>query len=116
KSLWADHQLVYVKRLLVEEYVRTQTERTIEILIHIFGIRGDVNAQLPDQALGDRAVWRRTLDGKRAAESKAKRIAHTKFIALGVAAKVVVVIKDQNARALTHSLAIEVGSSQSADA
>ena len=116
KCLWADHQLVCAKRFLVEEYVRTQTERTIEILIHILGIRGDVNAQLADQALGDRAVWRGTLDGKRAAESNAKRIAHTKFIALGVAAKVVVVIKNENARALTHGLAIEVGSSESADA
>src|SRR5260370_21399391 len=116
KSLWADHQLVCVKRLLVEEYVRTQTERTIEILIHIFGIRSYVDAQLADQALGDRAVRRRALDGKRTPESQAKRTAYTKFIALGVAAKVVVVVKDENAGALTLSLAIELCSSQSADA
>src|SRR5260370_37760461 len=66
KSLWADHQLVCVKGLLVEEYVRTQTERTIELLIHIFGIRSDVAAQVADQALGDRAVRRRALDGQHA--------------------------------------------------
>src|SRR5260370_13631860 len=116
KSLRADHQLVCVKGLLIEEYVRPQTERSIEILIHIFGIRSYVDAQLADQALGDRAVRRRALDGKRTPESQAKRTSYTKFISLGVAAKVVVFVKDENAGLRTLRLRVELCSSQSADA
>ncbi len=82
----------------------------------IFGIRSDVDAQLFDQAASFFAVRRGTFDGIRTAEAQAKSVAHAEFIALGVAAEVVVVIEDQDAGARARRLAIEMRGREAADA
>ena len=58
--------------------------------------------------MGNRAVGERRLDGERAAVGQKQAAAGTKLIAFGVAAKVIVIIEDQYARAIARKLTIEI--------
>ncbi len=55
------------------------------------GVRRDVDAQIADHTFGDWAVRSRALDGVGAAVAKHEGFVHLKFVALGVAAEIIVV-------------------------
>jgi len=80
------------------------------------GIGSHIDAQFLDQSASFFAVGRGALDRKRSAEAETERIAHAELIALGVSAKVVVVVEDKNARVRASNLAIEVRGREAADA
>ncbi len=107
-AAWVEihHQFVGAEGFLVEENLGTQAERAIEILVEIFRIRGNIDAQLLDHPLGDGAVGSGTLDRESAAKAEAESVVDAEFVALGVSAKVVVVVEDENAGLVAHRLAV----------
>ena len=70
-----DDQLVDTESLFVEENLRAQAERAIEILADILRIGRNIDAQFFNDSLGNGAVGRGTLDGKRASKAEAESIA-----------------------------------------
>ena len=62
------------------------------------------------------AIFPRTLDGLRTAVTQHHAPAGAKFVALGVAAKIVVIVENQNACVFPRALAEEIGGCQPADA
>ena len=81
-----------------------------------FEIRRNVDAQFLDHAFRDGAVRRGALDGECSAETQAERVVHAELVALGVSAKVVVIVEDQDAGFAAGGLAIEVRRGKTADA
>ena len=74
-----------------------------------------IDAQGLQQAVGDRAVGERTVDLQGAAVHQVQLAAEVVLVALGVAAEIVVVVEDQDARAGPRG-AVEVRRRQAADA
>src|SRR6202166_5298941 len=93
-----------------------QTERAIEISVVILGIGSDVDAQFFNQATRFLAVGSGALDRIRSAEAETEGVADAELVALGVSAKVVVVIENENAGVRASRLAIEVSGRKAADA
>ena len=71
--------------------------RGVEILVEVLGIRSHIDAEFFNHALGNRTVRSRTLDRECSAETQAKRITDSEFVALGVAAEIVVVFENKDA-------------------
>src|ERR1700689_1090600 len=69
-----------------------------------------------DHAFGDCAVRSWALDGVGAAVAKHEGFVYLKFIALGVAAKIIVVLEDQHARRFARGLVKEARRGEAADA
>ena len=109
-------QLVGPKGFLIEENARLQTQRTVEIFADVLVIRRHINTELFDQSLRDCAIRPRAFNGIRAAESQNRAAAGAEFVALGVSAEVIVVLKNQDARLVARSLAEIVRRGEAADA
>src|ERR1019366_790733 len=109
-------QLVGPKGFLVEENPWLQTQRTVEIFADILVIRRHINPKLFDQSLCACAIGSRAFNGIGAAESQNRTTARAKFVALGVPAEVIMVLKNQDARLVARSLAEIMRRGQSADA
>src|SRR5205823_12294769 len=73
-----------------------------------------INPQFFDQRFGHRTIGRRALNGKCATEGQAFVSTNIKFVSLGMAAEVVVVLDNQNAR-IRILLAIEMRGRETAD-
>ena len=80
------------------------------------GIGRDINPQFFDQPLRHSAIRSRALDGKCSAKAQHGPLAGVELVALGVSAKVVVIVEDENARLRPGSLAEEMGGGEAADA
>ena len=94
----AGHQHVAAERLAVEEHAARQPERRIEIALEGGLEPRDVDAEIAQQALGHRAVERvRRLQRLAAAVADDAAAIEREFVALGVAAEIVVVVEDQDA-------------------
>src|SRR6266700_810135 len=89
---------VGTKCLFVEEDAWNEAARRIDLSRNVFLETWNIDAQLLDQALGNWAIRRRTLDREGPAITKQLAIANRKLIALRVSAEVVVIFYDQNAR------------------
>src|SRR5215469_1638251 len=70
------NQFIYAECFYVEEDLRPQTMRAIEILVEVFRIGRDTNSEFFDKRLGNGAVWSGALNRKRATESEAKCMVH----------------------------------------
>ncbi len=90
--------------------------RTIDVLVYVLRERRNVDAKFFDQTLCYRAVGCRTLNREGAAKPQAESAVHAELIALGMPAKVVVVVEDEDACFLSPRLTIEVRRGQAADA
>ena len=66
----------------------------------MLGIRRHIDSQLLDQPFRNRAVRLRALDGIGSAKAEDRPATGFEFVTLGVAAEIVVVLKNQNARFL----------------
>src|ERR1700692_1452081 len=111
-----ERKLVSAESFLIEKNARLEIERAIKIFIYVLWIGRHIDAQLFDQALGNRAVRRWALDGIRTAESEYHAIARTEFIALGVSAKIVVIVEDQNPRVVARGLLEKMRRRETTDA
>src|ERR1700734_3308861 len=87
----------------------------IKIRVVILGVRSNIDPQFLNHSARDLAVWRRTFDRVRSAETQAESIAHAKLVTLGVSTEVVVIVKDKNASALARTFAIEMRGRESAN-
>src|SRR5262249_43365822 len=109
-------QPVHAEGLLVEENPGPQPEQTIESMVRAFLIeRGRFDAQAFHQAGGWCAVRRWTVDQHGAAVQELQLPAQMKFIAFGVAAKIVVILENEDSCVLASSFPVEMCGSQSAD-
>ncbi len=110
-----DDQLVDAPSLLVEKNLGAQAKRTIKILVYILRVRGHVNAQLLDHALGNGAIGSGALDREGASKTQAERAVHAEFVALGMSAEIIVIIENKDTGLVADRLAIEVGCCETAD-
>src|SRR5260370_8952545 len=92
-----------------------QARRGIQSLVEVLGIRWYVDAEFFDQALGNRTVGSRALNGKCSAKAQAERTTDAKFVALGVSSKVVVVFEDEDACFSATCLAVKMRGGKAAD-
>ena len=111
----AGQQAIGAEGLLVEEERGAEAERLVEIRVEHLGIARDLDAQLGDEVFGDFAVRRRAVDRLRAAVADVGAAVVGELVALGVAAEVVVVVEDQDAR-VGPRLAEDMRGRQAADA
>jgi len=109
-------QFVDAESFLVKENFGTKPERTIELIVRIFRIRRNVDAEFLDQSFCYCTVGRWAFNGEGPSKAQAKRTPHAELVALGVAAKVVVIVKDQNAGIASRCLAIVMRGGETADA
>src|ERR1700686_3763723 len=86
------------------------------MLVYILGIGRNIDAQLLNHALGYGAIRSGTLDRKRAAETQAEGIVYAELVALGVSAKVVVVVEDEDTSLAAGRLAVKMRGRETADA
>src|SRR6266550_251951 len=92
----AGHEPIRTKRLLVEERCTLQIHRLVHILVEVFVEPLYVDAYVFKEANGFRAIVRGTLDRLSASISDQETVAGAKLIPLGVAAKIIMIIKDEN--------------------
>src|SRR5262249_30723197 len=104
---------VGAERFLVEETRRAKigVQRLVERLVELLYI----DAEVVKHALGNVTVVAGAFDGLRSAVAKDEPAIHSKFIALGVSAEVVVIVENQNARIAAYLLTIKVRGRESAD-
>ncbi len=114
RGIHAGDQAVFAECFFIEEGRRPhlRIEFLIVGLIKPFGPYPDFG----DQCFCNVAVLSGTFDGLRPAVAQHHASAGAKFIALGVAAKIIVIVEDQNPRALPGALAEKIGGCQSANA
>ncbi len=100
RSRTTHHQLVAAEGLPVEIGGALQSERAIDVrLVALPGQRHRIDAEIFHQSIGDRAVRPGTVDQHRPAIHQFHPPAgKTEFIALGVAAEVIVIVEDQDFR------------------
>ena len=115
----AHRKMVGAKGLLVEKDAEAlgfleSVEIGILRLDH-FRERGRVDADRLEHAIGGSAVWARTVDQQRATVDQAHLPGEVEFVALRVAAEVIVVVEQQDAR-LRIGIAIEERGRQATDA
>src|SRR5262249_13707318 len=89
-------KFIRAKGFLVEE--NAGAKAAVDGLRLVARIGGHIDPQLADQRPGSRAVRRRALDRIDSAETHTQARAAMEFVALGMAAEVVVIFKDENAR------------------
>ena len=111
-----DHQFVDSKRFFIKEDFGAQAERMIQILVYVFGIRRNIDAQLLNHTLSHGAIGSGALNREGAAKTQAECVVHAEFVALGVSAEIVVVIENEDASLRARRLAIEVRRREAADA
>ena len=93
----AGHQHVASERLAVEECPARETQRRIELALKGGLEPGDVDAKIAQQAPGDGAVKRfRRLQRLAAAIADDAAAIEAEFVPLGVAAKIVVIVENQD--------------------
>jgi hypothetical protein len=111
---FAHHQPVGAERFAVEEGGALQPGINLR-LIALFGQRVGIDAQCPDQPVGDLGIRIGAVDLQRAAVHQHHMAADMEFVALGMAAEIVVVLQDQDAR-LGPGLAVEIGRGETGNA
>src|SRR5579872_5145899 len=89
-------QAVFAKSLFVEECCLLELHRREELLVVILIEALDVDAEFLQQSLGGRAVVCRSLDRLRAAVAEQQPVSRAKLVALRMAAKVIVIVEDEN--------------------
>ena len=95
----SDGQVIGAKGLAIKEGAAVQPKAGVELVVFApEAERFDIDAQLADESGRDRTVWARAVDLERAAVEELQTLAHVKFIALGVAAEVIMIVQHQNAR------------------
>ena len=109
-------QPVRSEGLSVEEHGRAHAEPGVEAALeHALPARDD-HAKLGNQRTRNRAVRRRAVDRERAAVADQRTPADPELVAPRVAAEVVVIVEDEDARGWTGGLAKVPGGGQPADA
>src|SRR5207253_2543063 len=100
-----------------EEYAAREAERGIERAVERGLERGEVDAEVVQQPLGDGAVERvGRLERLAAAVTDDRNAVDRELVALGVAAEIVVVVEDEDARVVPGRAAVEPGRGEPADA
>ena len=109
-------QSILSESFAIEENTGPQFERIVQPLIVSLVKFLRVDTKFGQQSLGDGAVAGRAFDGLSAAVAEQHPVPGFELVALGVPAKIVVVVENQDACPASGSLAIEVRCCQSADA
>ena len=112
----AGHQRVAPEGFAREEHAAREPERGIELALERGLEPRDVDAKVPQQGLGGIAVERfRRLQRFAAAVAEDQPVADAELVALGVTAKVVVIIEDEDARVGAGGTAIVIRCRKPAD-
>jgi hypothetical protein len=112
----ARDEAIFAERFPVKERAGLQLHGRIQLLIVGLVELPGIDAEIFLHSFGHVAIARRALDRLSAAIAQQKSATCAKLVALGVPAKVIVVVEDQDARAVPRRLAIEVRGGKSADA
>jgi hypothetical protein len=109
--------LVGAKGFLVEEHAGAHTALFVEFWM-LSGLREfrDVDAEGAKQACGSRPIRSGAVDVQGTAVHEVQAVLEPVLIALGVAAKIIVVVEQQDARARRGPGSVEVRGGQAADA
>jgi len=99
----ANHQSIGAERFLVEEDFVLEPEGGVKLSVVVPGIGSHIDPQIANHSLGDRTINRWTLDGIRSPVTEHEGLIDLKFVSLGVAAEIVVVLKDEHPRSFTRS-------------
>src|SRR4029077_4035082 len=113
----ADNERVAAECFAIEKYAARQTERQIEAAVERTLEPGEFDAEIAQEAFGHIApqcFWR--LDRLAAAIADQRARPGRKFVALGVAAEVVVIVENENAGLRTDRATIEPCRGEAADA
>src|SRR5439155_20496488 len=104
------------KCIFIEEDSGTQAERPIEVMVGVSRLElWRVNAELLQQAVGYWTIRRGAVDEERSSIQELKPAAEVELVSLGMASKVVVVLKNEDPSGPSCPLAKKVGGGQTAD-
>jgi hypothetical protein len=112
------HQTIDAKGLPVEEDRGLQTVKDVRVgrLSGLVAQFHWIDTQLIHQSTRLFAVWKWGFYGQSSAVGDQQAALRAKFIALGVAAEVIMIVQNENAGGRAGARAVEVGSGQAADA
>src|ERR1700722_7202846 len=94
----AHHQPILPECLFIEEDCRIETERSVELVVCISRLElWRINAELLQQTIGDRTVWRGAVDEECSTVQELLPATQVKLVSLSMTSEVVVVLKNENA-------------------
>ena len=114
----AHDQLVLTERFAIKKTAPLESAVPVkrEHVPVLFKIASAINTQLPEQAGGDRAVLRRSFYIQRSAIHQIQSVPITELVSLGMPAKIIVIIQNQNPGLRPVLLSIKIRCGQTADA
>jgi len=107
-------EAILAKRFLVKK--RGGAQFRIEVLVVGFVERFRLDADLVKQGFGDIAILVGTFDGLRSTVAQQHPPAGAKFVAFGMAAEIVMIVQDENARTFPCASAKEISGRETAEA